>query len=175
MARLNTCSRLRSSGQSLVLLLLAAPSLAFIPSFFKAPAATSTAASRWVAGQGPLVSTGTAVAPVGKPQQVARSRVVMSARPSSNQMSQESYTEAAWDTIMRLPVLATMYETQYVEPELLLKSLLEDGPSSLANRILFKAGASVSKVEEELDSYLSQQPRVSDTSDKVKPPTCGLG
>lgn len=64
------------------------------------------------------------------------------------------------------------YETQTVESELLLKSLLEEGPSSLANRILFKAGVGVSKVEEELEKYVSSQPRVSgDATDKVGRPT----
>lgn len=88
-------------------------------------------------------------------------------RPSSNQMSQEAYTEKAWDAITRLPQLASRYESQFVDTEHLLKALLDEGPGGLANRIFFKAGAQTSKLETDLDNFLQSQPKVSDPSNKV--------
>jgi ATP-dependent Clp protease ATP-binding subunit ClpB len=93
-------------------------------------------------------------------------------RPSNNQMSQESYTEKAWDAIARLPGLASRYESQYFESEALLKSVLEDGPQGLANRIFFKAGVKITNLEAELENYLNSQPKVSGDSGRVSGPRC---
>lgn len=113
-----------------------------------------------------LAQTSKAVA--SRPSPWCRTSVIMSAKGSANNyMSPESYTEKAWEAITRLPQLATRYETQYVDSELLLKSLLDEGPTGLAQRILFKAGAQLPKIESELDKYISSQPRVSDTQNKV--------
>jgi len=86
---------------------------------------------------------------------------------ANNQMSPEAYTEKAWDAITRLPQLATRFEAQYIDTEVLLKSLLEDGPASLANRIFFKAGVKLSLLETDLDAYIAGQPRVPDAQNKV--------
>ncbi len=86
---------------------------------------------------------------------------------ANNQMSPEAYTEKAWDAITRLPQLATRFEAQYIDTEVLLKSLLEDGPASLANRIFFKAGVKLSALETDLDAYIAGQPRVPDAQNKV--------
>jgi len=93
--------------------------------------------------------------------------VMLSQRPSNNQMSQESYTEKAWDAITRLPQLATRFESQFVDTEHLLKALLDEGPAGLVSRIFFKAGVQTTKLETELDAYIQSQPRVSDSSNKV--------
>lgn len=48
----------------------------------------------------------------------------------------------------------TQHFLQVVESELLLKTLLDDGPQGLAHRVLDKAGVDVSKLSTDLDSYL---------------------
>lgn len=82
-------------------------------------------------------------------------------------MSPESYTEKAWDCITRLPQLATRNEAQFIDTEVLLKSLLEEGPGALANRIFFKAGVKVSQLETELEKFINSQPKVPDAPNKV--------
>jgi ATP-dependent Clp protease ATP-binding subunit ClpB len=86
--------------------------------------------------------------------------VMMSSRPANDQMSQDSYTDKAWEAIARLPQLASKYQCQFLDPELLFRSLLEDGPQGLASRILFKAGAKVQTLESELERHLAGQPKV---------------
>ncbi len=105
------------------------------------------------------------------------SRVVMMSTKGAgnNQMSPESYTEKAWDVITRLPQLATRHESQFIDTEMLLKSLLEEGPAALANRIFFKAGLRVSQLETELESYIASQPKVPDASNKVGAPGGWVG
>ena len=108
----------------------------------------------------------------GRPQGAGRGRqrltqLRMSTAPNNNQMSPESYTEKAWDAITRLPQLATRLEAQYIDTEVLVKSLLEDGPGALANRIFFKAGLKVPALEADLDAYIAAQPKVPDAQNKV--------
>jgi len=92
----------------------------------------------------------------------------MMSTKNNNQMSAESYTEKAWDVITRLPQLATRLECQFIDNEILLKSLLEEGPQALANRVFFKAGVKLSQLETELDNYIASQPKVPDASNKVR-------
>lgn len=82
-------------------------------------------------------------------------------------MSPESYTEKAWDVITRLPQLATRLESQFIDNEILLKSMLEEGPQALAYRVFFKAGVKVSTLETDLENYIAAQPKVPDASNKV--------
>ncbi|CAM9995476.1 unnamed protein product [Scytosiphon promiscuus] len=81
-------------------------------------------------------------------------------------MNPEGFTERAWDAMVRLPSLADANKAQVVESELLAKSLLDEGPEGLAQRILKKAGVDVSRFSAELESFLSKQGRVTDTSSK---------
>eukprot|EP00624_Nannochloropsis_granulata_P003299 evm.model.NODE_26797_length_23647_cov_22.651287.2 len=97
----------------------------------------------------------------------ARRSVAMMSTKGNNQMSPESYTEKAWDVITRLPQLATRLEAQFIDNEILLKSLLEEGPQALAYRVFFKAGVKVSQLETELENYIAAQPKVPDASNKV--------
>ena len=97
----------------------------------------------------------------------ARRSVAMMSTKGNNQMSPESYTEKAWDVITRLPQLATRLEAQFIDNEILLKSMLEEGPQALAYRVFFKAGVKVSQLETELDSYIAARPKVPDASNKV--------
>ena len=92
---------------------------------------------------------------------------MMSQRPNNNQMSQESYTEKAWDSITRLPQLATRFESQFVDTEHLLKALLDEGPSGLVSRIFFKAGVQTTKLENELDAFIQSQPKVAGSNNQI--------
>jgi hypothetical protein len=98
----------------------------------------------------------------------SRGSTTMMSTKNNNQMSAESYTEKAWDVITRLPQLATRLECQFIDNEILLKSLLEEGPQALANRVFFKAGVKLSQLETELDNYIASQPKVPDASNKVR-------
>jgi len=91
----------------------------------------------------------------------------MQSSSGSSSLNPDLFTEKAWDAVARLPSLADENSAQMVESELLLKSLLNEGPQGLANRILYKAGADVPGLEAELDKYIASQPRVSDNSNKV--------
>ena len=53
-----------------------------------------------------------------------------------------------------------------VEPELLLKALLDQGAQGVAWRALTKAGADMGKLTREVDRRLNALPKVSDTSNK---------
>nr|AFA52578.1 ATPase [Vaucheria litorea] len=86
---------------------------------------------------------------------------------TSSNLNPEQFTEKAWDSIAKLPGLADKNCAQTVESEFLMKALLDEGAQGLANRILFKAGANVSKLEAELDKYISNQPKVADYSNKA--------
>ncbi|CAM9142065.1 unnamed protein product [Choristocarpus tenellus] len=92
----------------------------------------------------------------------------MSSNPAGGgALNPESFTEKAWDAVSRLPSLADTNRAQVVETELLLKSLLNDGPQGLTQRILFKAGGDSNKLTNDLDAFISQQVRISDTSTKA--------
>lgn len=82
-----------------------------------------------------------------------------------NPMNPQIYTEKAWDSIAKLPQYADKYSTQYAEASLLLRSLIDEGPDGLAQRIMVKAGMNIKKTEQSLEQYLQKQPKVSgDTS-----------
>ncbi|CAM9332954.1 unnamed protein product [Ascophyllum nodosum] len=89
---------------------------------------------------------------------------------SSNQgqgLNQESFTERAWDAVVKLPALADANQAQTVETELLTRALLDEGPDGLAQRILSKAGVDASRFSADLDGFISKQGRVTDTSSKT--------
>jgi len=77
-----------------------------------------------------------------------------------NPMNPNIYTEKAWDSIAKLPQYADNYSTQYAEAPLLLRSLIDDGPEGLAQRILVKAGLNPKKIEQSLDQHLQKQVKV---------------
>lgn len=82
-------------------------------------------------------------------------------------MNPNLYTEKAWESIAKLPQYADKYSTQNLEATHLLKSLLDEGPSGLTQRILSKAGIDSKIVDSKLEDFLRKQPRVSDTSTKT--------
>ena len=62
-----------------------------------------------------------------------------------NPMNPNNYTEMAWESIAKLPSYASKYQTQYVDGPLILRSLLDDGPNGITQRILTKAGVRTTK------------------------------
>jgi len=88
-----------------------------------------------------------------------------------NPLNPNLYTEKAWDSIAKLPQYAQRYSTQSLESVHLLRSLLDDGPGGLAQRIFVKAGVEVDIIDRKLEEFLKKQPKVSDTSNQVMGPT----
>ncbi|KAL8451591.1 hypothetical protein Emed_001940 [Eimeria media] len=70
------------------------------------------------------------------------------------------YTEKAWEAMGALGTIADKYESAFVEAEMLLLALLQDGPEGLAHRVLSRAGVSVDKLTEEVERHLERQPRM---------------
>jgi len=84
-----------------------------------------------------------------------------------NPMNPNLYTEKAWDSIAKLPQYADKYSTQYVESPLLLRSLFDEGPSGLTQRILSEAKVDKDKFASKLEEHLVKLPKVTGTSDKA--------
>jgi ATP-dependent Clp protease ATP-binding subunit ClpB len=76
-------------------------------------------------------------------------------------------TEKAWDAIAKLPQISDQYSAQYLEATHILKSLLDEGPGGLAQRIITKAGVDPTVVAKNLDSYLKKQSKVSGATNKM--------
>jgi len=82
-------------------------------------------------------------------------------------ITQNEFTEKAWQAIVAAPEIATEYGQQIVETEHLFKALLEQ-PNGLARRIVSKAGGDPTRLLEKTDAYIRRQPRVSgDTAQQV--------
>jgi hypothetical protein len=71
-----------------------------------------------------------------------------SAAHQHNPMNPELYTENAYLSITRLPQYADKYKTQHIEATHILKSILEEGPTGLAQRALTKAGINTASLNE---------------------------
>lgn len=71
-----------------------------------------------------------------------------SSSSSHNPMNPELYTENAFQSIVRLPQYADKYKTQYIEATHILKSILEEGPTGIAQRAIIKAGVNPIKLTE---------------------------
>ncbi|CAI9274906.1 unnamed protein product [Lactuca saligna] len=86
------------------------------------------------------------------------------AHPS--QFNNKDYTEMAWEGIVGAVDAARGSKQQIVESEHLMKALLEQ-KDGLARRILTKAGLDNTSVLQAVDSFIAQQPKVTDTSSPV--------
>ena len=86
-------------------------------------------------------------------------------------ISQNEFTEKAWQSIIAAPDIAQNASQQIVDTEHLFKALLEQ-PNGLARRILSKAGSNPTQLLEKTDQYIRQQPRVTGDSSQVCHP-CG--
>ena len=107
---------------------------------------------------------------IRQPKSRVFQRLHMSSSSSNdiqNPMNPNLYTEKAWDAVAKSPQYCEKYSTQYVEAPLLLKALLEEGPTGLTQRIMIKAGVDMKTFDTELEGYLLKQPKVSDTTNKM--------
>ena len=81
------------------------------------------------------------------------------------QPTAEQFTENAWTAIMSAQQLAQSRRHQQLESAHLLRALLDQ--EGLAARILDKAGVSPPALQTAVDSYLSQQPSLTNAPDSV--------
>ncbi|MBT66897.1 MAG: ATP-dependent chaperone ClpB [Synechococcus sp. NP17] len=81
------------------------------------------------------------------------------------QPTAEQFTEKAWAAIMSAQQLAQNRRHQQLESEHLLKALLDQ--ESLAGRILDKAGVSPPALQTAVETYLNQQPALSNAPESV--------
>ncbi|GAB2284960.1 Chaperone protein ClpB3, chloroplastic [Dionaea muscipula] len=78
---------------------------------------------------------------------------------SSGQINPSEFTEMAWEGIVGALEAARANNQQIVEPEHLMKALLEQ-KDGLARRILTKSGLDNSSVLQFVDDFISKQPKV---------------
>jgi ATP-dependent Clp protease ATP-binding subunit ClpB len=81
-------------------------------------------------------------------------------------ITQNEFTDKAWQSIIAAPDIAKQAQNQIVETEHLFKALLEQ-PNGLARRILSKGGSNATDMLDKTDAYIRSQPRVSGDSAQV--------
>lgn len=89
-----------------------------------------------------------------------RAYAAASGNGAGKRITQNEFTEKAWQAIVAAPEIATQSSQQIVETEHLLKALLEQ-PNGLARRIVAKAGGDPSRLLDKVDGNIRSQPRVS--------------
>jgi ATP-dependent Clp protease ATP-binding subunit ClpB len=75
------------------------------------------------------------------------------------------FTEKAWAAIAKTPDVVKASEQQQIEPEHLLKALLEE--EGLASSIFSKAGINIQKLRDRIDEFINRQPKVSSSNTSV--------
>jgi len=85
---------------------------------------------------------------------------------TGRKITQDEFTEKAWQSIVAAPDLAKEFSHQVVETEHLIKALLEQ-PNGLARRIVSKAGSDATRLLDLTDSHIRKQPRVTGDSGQV--------
>lgn len=93
-------------------------------------------------------------------------RTYASGSGSGKRITQNDYTEKAWEAIVAAPEIARSYNQQIVETEHLFKALLEQ-PNGLARRILTKAGMNPTRILDKTEEFVRKQPRVSGNYEQV--------
>ncbi|KAL8546032.1 hypothetical protein ACS0TY_005949 [Phlomoides rotata] len=88
-----------------------------------------------------------------------RSFTVRCDASSSGRITQDEFTEMAWQSIVSSPEIAKENKHQIVETEHLMKALLEQ-KNGLARRIFSKAGVDNSRLLDTTDKYIQRQPKV---------------
>ncbi|KAJ4815395.1 hypothetical protein LUZ62_027961 [Rhynchospora pubera] len=78
---------------------------------------------------------------------------------SDGRITQQEFTEMAWQGIVSSPEVAKESKHQIVETEHLMKSLLEQR-NGLARRIFSKAGVDNTKLLDATESFIQRQPKV---------------
>lgn len=77
------------------------------------------------------------------------------------QITQQEFTEMAWQAIISAPEVAKENKHQIVETEHLMKALLEQ-KNGLARRIFSKVGVDNTRLLETTDKHIQRQPKVID-------------
>ncbi|KAK1268479.1 hypothetical protein QJS04_geneDACA006908 [Acorus gramineus] len=93
--------------------------------------------------------------PAGRPSPF----VVRCEAPKDGRITQQEFTEMAWQAIVSSPEVAKESKHQIVETEHLMKALLEQ-KNGLARRIFSKAGVDNTRLLEATDRYIQRQPKV---------------
>ena len=75
------------------------------------------------------------------------------------------FTEKAWAAIARTPDVVKAAQQQQIEPEHLLKALLEE--EGLAASIFSKAGINIQRLRDRTDEFINRQPKVSSSNSAV--------
>jgi len=75
------------------------------------------------------------------------------------QITQQEFTEMAWQSIVSSPEVAKESKHQIVETEHLMKSLLEQR-NGLARRIFSKAGVDNTRLLDATEKFIQRQPKV---------------
>eukprot|EP00922_Rhytidocystis_sp_ex-Travisia-forbesii_P049439 GHVS01073586.1.p1 GENE.GHVS01073586.1~~GHVS01073586.1.p1 ORF type:complete len:885 (-),score=147.73 GHVS01073586.1:851-3286(-) len=88
-------------------------------------------------------------------------RLRMSMKDEGFTINANDYTEKAWESMSQLNTIADRMQSGYVEAEMLLKALFDDGPDGLCQRILYKTGCDIDKLSVELSEHINSQPRMS--------------
>ncbi|KAK8710125.1 hypothetical protein V6N13_145464 [Hibiscus sabdariffa] len=78
---------------------------------------------------------------------------------STGRITQQEFTEMAWQAIVASPDVAKENKHQIVETEHLMKALLEQ-KNGLARRIFLKAGVDNTRLLEATDKFIQRQPKV---------------
>ncbi|RYQ85982.1 hypothetical protein Ahy_B10g105633 [Arachis hypogaea] len=78
---------------------------------------------------------------------------------SSGKITQQEFTEMAWQAIVSAPEVAKENKHQIVETEHLMKALLEQ-KNGLARRIFSKVGVDNTRLLEATDKHIQRQPKV---------------
>ncbi|KAJ8437817.1 hypothetical protein Cgig2_013433 [Carnegiea gigantea] len=88
----------------------------------------------------------------------SRSSVVR-CEASSGRITQQEFTEMAWQAVVSSPEVAKENKHQIVETEHLMKALLEQ-KNGLARRIFSKAGVDNTRLLEATEKFIQRQPKV---------------
>ena len=96
---------------------------------------------------------------------------------SAEDFNESKYTEAAWGSIASLTSVADFYQTTTVDPPLLLDVMLNpsrhnagenaESAKRVVEKVFKTTGVNIGELQSELDNFLSQQPKVSDTTNKM--------
>lgn len=93
-------------------------------------------------------------------------RTYASTTGGGKRISQNDFTDKAWQAIVAAPEVASSYAQQIVETEHLMKALLEQ-PNGLARRIVAKAGGDPTRLLDATDAFVRKQPRISGDAGQV--------
>lgn len=87
------------------------------------------------------------------------SRFIVRCEASNGRITQQEFTEMAWQAIVSSPEIAKENKHQIVETEHLMKALLEQ-KNGLARRIFSKIGVDNTRLLEATDKFIQRQPKV---------------